>query len=284
MDRTEYVAPQKGNPAWMAELKQGKRMALGCALNSSSTLIAEIVSATGFDFCLVDGQHSAVDTEKVRSMFQAIHAGGSKAWIRVGGCYDRIGIQQAFDLGADGILVPCAQTVADVKHAVSCAKYPVSGPGSEGGTRSVYLNLRPQLPGGFGALFDYVQNRGNKETMMAFQIETAGALNCVEEICAVPGVDVAFIGPGDLATDMGLVSKYSMPDCWGSDEFKAAEKRVAAACAANGVVAGYWNSDLKAKGELGFRFFVTGGDVHAMQMALAKDLGDKREDAKAFFA
>jgi len=279
MDRAAYVAPQRGNAAWMAELKKGERMALGCAINSSSTLVAELVAATGYDFCLVDGQHSAVDTEKVRCMFQAIHAGGGKAWIRVGGCYDRIGIQQAFDLGADGILVPCAQTAADVKHAVSCAKYPVKGPGSEGGTRSVYVNLRPQLPGGFPALFEYVQERGNAETMLAFQIETAGALKEVEDICAVPGVDVAFIGPGDLATDMGLVSKYGMPDCWGSDEFKAAEKRVAEACKANGVVAGYWNSDLKAKGEIGFRFFVVQGDVAAMQAALLQTLTDKRMEA-----
>jgi len=283
MDRAAYAAPQRGNAEWMAELKKGQRMALGCALNSSSTLVAEIVAATGYDFCLIDAQHSAIDTEKIRCMLQAVHAGGSKAWIRVGGCYDRIGIQQAFDLGADGILVPCAQTVDDVKHAVSCAKYPVTGPGSAGGTRSVYVNLRPQLPGGFPSLFEYVTTRGNAETMMAFQIETAGALNCVEDICAVPGVDVAFIGPGDLATDMGLVAKHGMPACWGTPEFAEAEKRVAAACKASGVVAGYWNSDLKAKGALGFRFFVAGGDVAAMQQALASTLDEKKKEAAEFF-
>ena len=86
-----------------------------------------------------------------------------------------------------------------------------------------------RLPGGFGSLFEYVTTRGNQETMLAFQIETAGALECVEGICAVPGVDVAFIGPGDLATDMGLVNKYGMPGCWGSDEFKAAGIRTCTA-------------------------------------------------------
>ena len=59
MDRPAYVAPQRGNAAWMAELKEGKRMALGCAINSTSTLCAEIVSATGYDFVLIDQQHSA---------------------------------------------------------------------------------------------------------------------------------------------------------------------------------------------------------------------------------
>ena len=87
---------------------------------------------------------AAVDTEKLRCMIQAVHAGGSKAFVRVGGHMDRLGIQQSLDLGADGILVPCVNTAEDVALAVSCAKYPVDGPGSDGGTRSVYLNLRPQ--------------------------------------------------------------------------------------------------------------------------------------------
>jgi len=276
MRTNTYVAPQRTNPKWMEELKSGKKMALGCALNCSSTLVAELCSSIGFDFCLVDAQHSGIDPEKLRCMISAVHAGGAKAIVRVGGCYDRVGIQQSLDLGADGILVPCAQTVADVKHAVSCAKYPVKGPGSAGGTRSVYLNLRPQFPGGFGSLFEYVQERGNTETMLAFQIETNGALECVEDICKVPGVDIAFIGPGDLATDMGLVVKHGMPNCWGSEEFLAAEKRVAKACADNGVVGGYWNGDVKGKGDLGFRFFVVDADIHSMQGALEKSLAEKK--------
>jgi len=284
MLRTEYKAPQRNNPEWIADLKTGSKMCLGCSINTSSSLVAEMVSATGYDFCLIDQQHSAVDPEKVRSMLQAIHCGGAKAFIRVGGCYDRVGIQQAFDLGADGLIVPCAQTVEDVKHAVSCAKYPVSGPGSQGGTRSVFVNLRPQLPGGFPNLFEYVGNRGNSETIMCFQIETAGALNCVEDICKVPGVDIAFIGPGDLATDMGLVAKHGMPACWGQPEFAEAEKRVAKACKDNGVVAGYWNSDLIAKGALGFRFFVANADIVAMQAELASSLEKKRAEAKEALA
>ena len=105
---------------------------------------------------------------------------------------DRTGVarRQSFDLGADGILVPCVNTAEDVRLAVSCAKYPVDGPGSEGGTRSIYFNLRPQFPGGFGGLFEYATERGNKETIVMVQIETADALANVEEICQVPGLDV----------------------------------------------------------------------------------------------
>ena len=94
---------------------------------------------------------------------------------------------------------------------------------------------------------------GNKESMLAFQIETAGALACVEDICKVPGVDIAFVGPADLATDMGLLTKHG-PKAWASEEYINAEKRVMAACAANNVVGGYWLlGDLKSKSDLGSR-------------------------------
>jgi len=253
----------------------GKKVAMGCAINTSSGLCAEMVSSLGYDFCLLDQQHSAIDPEKIRSLIQAVHAGGSRTMIRVGGHMDRIGIQQAFDLGSDMVLVPCVRTADDVKLAVSCAKYPVSGPGADGGTRSVYVNLRPQFPGGFPVLFDYVQKSGNESTFVAVQIETADALKNIEKICAVPGLDMVFIGPGDLATDMGLVKKYGMPGCWGCDEFVAAEKKIADVAAKHGKVAGYWNSDLANKTKLGFRFFVVDGDIHSMQAALSASLNEK---------
>jgi len=273
----QWQPANRTTPAWKEAMKAGKLM-LGCASNTSSTLSAELIAALGYDFVLIDVQHSAVDTEKLRCMIQAVHAGGSKAFVRVGGHQDRVGIQQSFDLGADGILVPCVNTAEDVKLAVSCAKYPVHGPGSDGGTRSVYLNLRPQLPGGFKNLFDYVTEQGNKETIVMVQIETADALKNVEAICAVEGLDVAFIGPGDLATSMGLVKEKGMPACWADPRFAAAEAKVAAACKANGVVAGYWNGDVPDKVGKGFGLMVTDSDILALSLGLAASLEAKQKE------
>jgi hypothetical protein len=163
-----YTAPQRTNAAWKQEMLDGA-MKLGCAINASSTLVAELCAAIGYDFLLLDAQHSAVDPERLRGLIQAAHAGGAKTMVRVGGAHDRIGIQQALDLGSDAILVPCSRTVEDVRHAISCAKYPVAGPGSEGGSRSVYMNIRPQFPGGFGGLCDYVNAQGNAESIVAVQ-------------------------------------------------------------------------------------------------------------------
>jgi len=252
-------------------------MKMGCAINSSSPLVTEMCAAIGYDFLLIDQQHSAIDPEKIRNLVQAAHAGGAKTMIRVGGAYDRVGIQQAFDLGSDAILIPCSRTAEDVKHAISCAKYPVHGPGSEGGSRSVYVNLRPQFPGGFGSLFGYVNERGNKETIVAAQIETKDALANIEEICALPGLDIAFIGPGDLCTDMGLVKEVGLPACFGDPRFAAAEKTVAETCIKHGVIPGYWNGDVADKYPKGFRFMVVDGDVTAMQAALSSGLEEKKK-------
>lgn len=189
----------------------------------------------------------------------------------------RIGIQQALDLGAAGILIPCGRQVADIEYAVSCAKYPTHGPGSAKGTRSIYVNLRNQFPGGMGNLFKSVLNDANEETLIACQIETKDALENVEEIAKIDGLDMCFIGPGDLAADMGLMREHGAPDCWATEEFASAEKRVAKACKDAGKVAGYWNSDIKRLSELGFSFFVVDGDIHTMQAALSKSLKEKRE-------
>ena len=102
--RPPFVAPQSTNAAWVQSMKEGKAM-MGCAVNSSSSLVTEICAATGFDFLLIDAQHSAVNPETLRHLLQACHAGGAKAFVRVGGHNDRVGIQQACDLGADGVLV-----------------------------------------------------------------------------------------------------------------------------------------------------------------------------------
>merc|ERR1711988_1978236 len=174
-------------------------------------------------------------------MFQSTQAGGAKAWIRVGGPTDRFGIQQAFDCGADGILVPYVNTADDVRAAISVAKYP----GKEGkeGTRSLYLNIRSQYPGGIENFFKYY-NTDNQTTIVACQIETADAVKNLDEILQVPGLDIAFIGPGDLCSSMGLLDKHAENPmgAFADPEFQAAVGAVANGCAKYGVVPGFWAS------------------------------------------
>src|SRR5438270_823266 len=100
------------------------------------------------------------------AMIGAIGSGGAKSMVRVGGYDDRAGIQQALDLGADGVLVPYINTVEEARQAVSCARYPMAG------TRSVYF---PQRSTNKDGLLGYVGN-ANKNVIVALQVETASCI------------------------------------------------------------------------------------------------------------
>ena len=76
------------------------------------------------------------------------------------------------------------------------------------------------------SLFEYVDQRGNEETIVAAQIETKDALENVDEICAIDGLDMAFVGPGDLCTDMGLTAKHGLQKAFGTPEYQDACKVV----------------------------------------------------------
>ena len=121
--------------------------------------------------------------------------------MRVGGYDDRPGIQQALDMGADGVLVPYINTAEEARQAVSCAKYPTAG------TRSVYFPQRSMNKAG---LLGYAGNFNNNG-IVALQVETASCIENIAEIAAVPGVDILFLGQNDLCMSMGLYEKYEFP-------------------------------------------------------------------------
>src|SRR5437660_2821992 len=109
---------------------------MGLFLNSHSPTVAEQLAHSGYDWLLVDTQHGPMGYEKLSAMLSAISSGGAKSMVRVAGYNDRAGIQQALDLGADGVLVPYINSADEARQAISCTKYPM------GGTRSVYFPQR----------------------------------------------------------------------------------------------------------------------------------------------
>src|SRR5262247_133299 len=122
-----------------AEFKKQLRAGMpkiGLFLNSHSPTVAEQLAHSGYDWLLVDTQHGPMGSEKLSTMLAAIASGGAKSMVRVAGYHDRGGIQQALDLGADGVLIPYINTAEEARQAVSCARYPTVG------TRSVYFPQR----------------------------------------------------------------------------------------------------------------------------------------------
>src|SRR4029078_8058982 len=180
-----------------AQLREGKPK-MGLFLNSHSPTVAEQLAHSGYDWLLVDTQHGPMGNECLSGMLAGISNGGAKSMVRVGGYSDRPSIQQSLDMGADGVLVPYINTAEEARQAVSCCRYPTVG------TRSVYF---PQRSMNAQGLLGY-DGAANDNVVVALQVETADCIKNIDEIAAVPGVDILFLGQNDLCISMGLYDKY----------------------------------------------------------------------------
>lgn len=228
---------------------------MGVFLNSASPVVAEQFSYAGYDWLLVDMQHGPMDYVTLASMLSAISNGKALSMVRVGGAHDRAGIQQALDLGANGILIPYVNNKEEAEQGISCCLYPTKG------TRSVYF---PQRCTNADGLLGYVGN-SNKNVIVAVQVETADCIKNIEEIVALPGLDIAFLGQNDLCMSMGLYEKYEYPKMYFSPELKEATDKLVSACQKNSVTPGVFLFGTDRVGEflkLGFSFISIGNDLH----------------------
>jgi 4-hydroxy-2-oxoheptanedioate aldolase len=228
---------------------------MGLFLNAHSPTVAEQLAHSGYDWLLVDTQHGPMNYEKLSAMLSGIANGGAKSLVRVGGYDDRPGIQQALDLGADGVLVPYINTAEEARQAISCTKYPTVG------TRSVYFPQRSMNKAG---LLGYAGN-WNNEGIIALQVETASCIENIAEIAAVPGVDILFLGQNDLCMSMGLYNKYEFPHMYTSPELGAATQKLVEHARKNNAILGIFLFGTSRVGEFlekGFTFISVGNDLH----------------------
>ena len=236
------------------QMREG-RPKMGLFLNSHSPTVAEQLAHSGYDWLLVDTQHGPMGYESLSAMLAGISNGGAKSLVRVGSYQDRPGIQQALDMGSDGVLVPYINTADEARHAVSCARYPTAG------TRSVYF---PQRSMNRAGLLGYA-GAANANIIVALQVETASCIENMDEIAAVPGVDILFLGQNDLCMSMGLYQKYEFPHMYTSPELGAATEKLIAAANRNQVILGLFLFGTSRVGEFlgkGFRFVSVGNDLH----------------------
>jgi 4-hydroxy-2-oxoheptanedioate aldolase len=236
------------------QLREG-RPKLGIFLNAHSPTVAEQLAHSGYDWLLVDTQHGPMGYESLSGMLSGIANGGAKSLVRVGGYSDRPSIQQALDMGADGVLIPYINNASEARQAVSCARYPTAG------TRSVYF---PQRSMNREGLLGYA-GAANNNVIVALQVETADCIKNIDEIAAVPGVDILFLGQNDLCMSMGLYEKYKFPDMYTSPELGEATEKLKAAARKNNVILGLFLFGTSRVGEFlekGFPFISIGNDLH----------------------
>jgi 2-keto-3-deoxy-L-rhamnonate aldolase RhmA len=246
-------------------LRQGTPL-VGTLLTTASREIAEVVQIAGFDWVFIDMEHGAIEPSHVLGLLQTLAAGPS-ALVRIpenhAGWY-----KKALDGGADGVIVPLVRTAADARFAVASAKYPPLG------ARSVGIGRAH----GYGPGFKTYVERANADVSLVLQIEHIEAVENLEDILAVPGVDAAFIGPFDLSSSMGLLGEVRHPDV------RRAIDEVKRACRARDVPFGIFTTTAAAVAEetaAGCAFVAVGTDLAFLGAALADTLRAIRAPGRA---
>ena len=196
-----------------------KQCAVGTFLGAANPSIVEIMGYTGLDFVVIDTEHVPYDTMPMSDLIQAAESKGLSPVVRVADLTHKE-IQRALDNGAEGIIIPCLRDVDDFRKAVDLTKFaPLGNRGFIKGRGSGFGNE----PWASGSLTEYLENSNDKVLLLP-QCETKEALDSIEEIVQIEGIDGIFIGPFDLSICMGIPGQFDAP------EFKEAVDRILSAC------------------------------------------------------
>lgn len=175
---------------------------VGLWLSLANPYTAELCATAGFDWLLIDGEHSPNDVRSILSQLQAVAPYRSHPIVRaVTG--DAALIKQLLDIGAQTLLVPMVDTAEQARQLVAATRYPPEGIRGDGAAIARVSR--------WGLFPDYVE-RANGEVCLLVQAETKKAIENLDEICAVDGVDGVFVGPADLAASLGHRNNPGHPD------------------------------------------------------------------------
>lgn len=206
------------------KLKNGDKT-IGAFLQTMSPVAAEILSQSGFDWLIVDLEHAPGDYANLQAQLQAMNGSGVVPFARAP-WNDEVAIKRILDTGVVGVLVPYVNTRAAAEAAVSACKYPPQG------TRGVAGS--PRAAGYTGNAMPYLSS-ANDETIVMIAVETTEAVDNLDEILGVEGLDGIFIGPMDLASSMGHLGNPDHPEA--RAQIEIIEKKVLASDKFLGTVA-----------------------------------------------
>ena len=192
---------------------QNNKLTIGSWVTIGHPSVVEIMSSAGFDWLTIDLEHSAISLETAQNLISTIHANDMKALVRVGKNEEVI-IKRVMDIGADGVIVPMVNSKEDAIRAVEYVKYPPLG------KRGVGLYKAQKYGIGFDDYKEWVKDK----SIIIAQIEHIKAVENIEDILQVKGIDGTIIGPYDLSGSIGYPGEYDR------DDVKEALKKVENAC------------------------------------------------------
>ena len=220
--------------AVLQKFREG-RPSLGTFTVLNNPLAVESLRYTGLDYVIVDTEHSPVGIESAAAQIAAAQGAGLTALARANEI-SRTAVLRLLDVGAQGVVVPCVETVDEVRELIQYAKFAPLG----------NRGFCPTRDGGWGFDAESLQGteayfaRCNRETLLLPQCETRGCLEHIDEITAMEGVDGIFVGPFDLSIALGIPMQFDAP------AMKEAMARILDACHRNHKMAFIFCGDAEA--------------------------------------
>jgi 2-keto-3-deoxy-L-rhamnonate aldolase RhmA len=214
------------------KLKEGK-IVIGPMVSEIRTPgIAILFAQAGFDFFLIDMEHSPITTETVSDMVLAARASGISPIVRPSGRTLPENLSRPLDAGAEGLLIPQIQNEEDVKNVIKWCRY------SPLGERGMALTRQQTFFEGGDPT--ETMSRLNEEVLILLQIEHREAIERLPDLLSIPGIDGALVGPADLSASMGMAGRIEDP------RFLQAVHRVIEVAKEHGVIPGIHVDSLKA--------------------------------------
>lgn len=249
-----------GNP--LKQKMLAGKACLGAWLLTTSPDVAEIMAYGGMDFLLIDHEHGQGSIDDAIGQLRAMKGSNCSGILRVP-ANDPIYIKRVLDAGVGGIMVPNVNNAGEARQVVAACRYPPAGiRGAFGGMRAMNYGFNP---GYYATAFDNL--------LITVQVENAAAIDNIEEIAAVDGIDLIFIGPRDLSASLGKLNLFDDPEV--RAEINRAEQAILRAgkllgsTAASGRIA-------KDMAERGYRLIIPGSDVTLLGLGIRTMLGEAR--------
>jgi len=242
---------QFGNGVFKKRIENREFLIAGCVMDSRSGAVIEAYQEAGFDFVMIDREHTALNSETILEHIRMARVLGLSCVVRVADdSYAEL--NRTLDQMPDGIFVPRIRSRAQVEKIIEMVKYPPIGKRGVGASTcpaGKYL--------GWNSVAEMTETL-NRTTVVGIQIETKEALDNLDDILSVPGIDVALVGNDDLSTGMGIPGQFT------SDTYRNAVKNIIICCNKHGVMPGIAAGDpelVKYWAGHGMKMFWSAADI-----------------------
>jgi 2-dehydro-3-deoxyglucarate aldolase len=251
----------------LKQMLKNDKTVIGSWINTASPVVAELMASTGFDFLTVDAEHSAVDLFQTQILFQAVKAGNRQCapLVRLPSC-EYPEVKRYMDAGAVGVIAPLVNSAEQAREVVSAVKYPPHGARGVGFCRA----------NNYGARLQEAVANDHLDSFVCLQIEHIDAVNNIDEILNVDGIDAIMIGPYDLSASMGITGEFEHPD------MLAAKEKILQACRNHLVAPGIHvvqpdPLEVEKRYREGYRFIAYSLDITMLMNSCVNGLSEIRE-------